>query len=810
MRFSEIIKTVKGEWLQGSDDSTIDGIRLDSRRSANSENELFIALVGPNHNGHDYVHELIEKGVKHFIVSEPLVSPHKNINICQVTDSLVALQALGKAKRLNFEGEVIGLTGSNGKTIVKEWLFAVLSKKFNIVKSPKSFNSQVGVPLSLWLLQPQFDKAIIEAGISQPGEMQMLENLISPNIGIFTNIGSAHGENFEDQIQKIEEKAQLFKHARAVICSDQNNSIVKVLRNLNAPKVITWGQSANNDFVLKVTPQNLSLTEKNGQKHHFILSTDKFIFLENICHVIVTSIVLGVSDSEIQACIAQLSHDDLRLSIKRGVRGNYLVDDSYNNDLEGLKLALDFLDLQNLKEDRVVILSDLIQTHLNRNDLEGIKSLITAKKIKEVVLIGEQLKGLVSTLNIPTHSFGSTEEFLSADLIHSFAHKLVLIKGSRKFKFERIVHQLSEKIHKTRLEVDLNAITHNLNTFRKLLRPKTKIMVMVKAFAYGAGSLELTRLLQYQKVDYLGVAYVDEGVELRKSGVEVPIMVMNPTAADADILMKNKLEPEIYDLNQLITYTEVYKQNKAVLHCHIIINSGMNRLGFEPSQLKSLIEFLRENDLVLVKSIFTHLAAADDPKEKDFTIGQINTFKKAAQFITGALNINPLLHCLNSAGIAHYADHQQDMVRLGIGLHGISPKAELAQKLQLPSQLKSVISQVRWVKKGETIGYSRRGKAARDMRIATVAIGYADGYTRQFGNGNAYMLVNGQKAFTVGNICMDMCMIDVTSITAEIDDEVIIFGTEPTIAYLSEKTKTIPYEILTNISARVQRLFHTE
>lgn len=809
MNFSDIVDVVGGEWICSFEDCRINQILLDSRQTLSTDKLLFVAIKGPNHNAHDHINELIDKGVKHFIVDED-IQVATEINVCKVENSLEALQLLGKSKRDAFQSPVVGITGSNGKTIVKEWLYTITSKKLNTIKSPKSYNSQIGVPLSLWQLESKHQLAIIEVGISLPNEMSTQELMVRPEIGIFTNIGSAHGENFESLHTKAFEKAQLFKNSQKVICSDNQSEVITALSKLKKPELIIWGESPECQYQITQELEGLIVKDKTGEKHQFLLDTKRFIFLENICHVIVCALELGIENHQIQEALGTLNHSDLRLSIKRGIRANYIVDDTYNNDLEGLKLALEFLDLQNLNEDRVLILSDLVQSNLTSEDVEAIDQLISAKRIKQLIVVGDQFKEALNNPKIEYSHFSTTEDLIASDQLQLLENKLILVKGSRRFEFENVVKALSEKIHKTRLEIDLNAIQHNLNIHRKILRLNTKLMVMVKAFAYGAGSHELARLLQYQKVDYLGVAFTDEGIDLRKTGINLPIMVMNATSEDASLLLKYDLEPEVYDIDQLKAYTKYYSERNKNLPCHLILNTGMNRLGFEKEEMEGLTNYISSHRRIEVKSIFTHLAAADDPSEKVFTLNQIKAFQQLADYIKRELSISPLLHCLNSSGIANYQEHQMDMVRLGIGLHGISSNKEIASHLRLPAQLKSVISQVRNIKKGETIGYGRAGKAENDLTIATVAIGYADGYSRAFSNGKAFMSIKGRKAATIGNICMDMCMIDITGIEAKAEDEVIVFGAEPTIEQLAQFANTIPYEILTNVSDRVQRVFHLE
>lgn len=809
MEFSKIVEILNGEWTHQTINSDIDQLLIDSRLANGNKNELFFALQGGQLNGHQFVNELIDQGVNAFIVEDD-IQTETPVNICKVTNCVKAIQQLGRFKRELFSGDLIAIAGSNGKTIVKEWLYTILSTKFSCIKSPKSYNSQIGVPLSLWLLQNNFDKGIIEAGISRPGEMAKLQELIEPELGVFTNIGSAHSENFESIEQKIKEKAMLFSSSKRVICSSSDVKIVDALKSLDGPEIITWGTKPSDQYRIEVSQSLISAQYGHDFKAKFQIPAERFIYIENLCHVVVMALELGLSSDEIQHGLNMINSKDLRLSLKRGLKGNYLIDDTYNNDLEGLKLGLDFMELQNLQAQRALIISDLVQSKFSEEDLQQLRLLVQSKSIEHIIVIGHQLKRVFTDLSITLNTFSTTEEFLNSALIQTLENRLILIKGSRAFEFEKIVHFLAEKIHKTRLEIDLNAIVHNLKEHKKIVKKSTKVMVMVKAFAYGAGSLELARLLEYQKVDYLSVAYVDEAIELRNNGIQLPIMVMNATKEDAAVLIKYNLEPEIFSFDQLSAYIDFYSKQNQILPCHIIVNTGMNRLGFEVDEADRLVAVLRKNTLVKIKSVFTHLASADQEKEEAFTLSQINRFEKFAFKLCSKLDIKPLLHCLNSAGIARFTKYQKDMVRLGIGLHGISYDLDFAKKLRYPAQLKSTISQIRTVKKGSTIGYGRRGKATKDKQIATVAIGYADGFIRAFGNGRAFMMVNNQKAYTIGNICMDMTMLDVTGLEVKVGDDVLVFGDLPSILDLANWSQTIPYEILTNISNRVQRIFHAE
>ena len=809
MKFSQLVEVTKGQWINQSEDLEVDHLIFDSRLSNGLPNEIFIALKGNQVNGQQFIPELISKGVRAFIVEEPVNIQHE-VNLCLVDNSLKAFQKLGAYKRQLFQGKVIAITGSNGKTIIKEWLHTILSAKYSCTKSPKSYNSQIGVPFSLWLLQNNTELGIIEAGISQPSEMSRLEELIHPEIGVFTNIGSAHGENFDSIDEKLAEKAKLFAHSQMVICHSKDPRIISQLEKLNGPKVISWGFRKSDQYRFSHKDNLVNIDSSFQGSFTFHLRSDRIIYLENICHIIVVALELGLKQNEIQTGLDLINFEELRLSLKRGVRGNYLIDDTYNNDLEGLKLALEFMEQQRLQEQRVLIISDLVQSKLEQEEIKQLATIVQHKSLEQIIVIGNQLKNAFEKIPLTLHHYESTNELIQSGLLNQYDNKLILVKGSRKFHFESIIQLLAQKTHKTRLEIDLNAIIHNLKEHKQLLDKDTKVMVMIKAFAYGAGSLELARLLEYQKVDYFAVAYVDEAVELRNNGIKSPIMVMNASIEDAKTLMQFDLEPEIYSCEQLLAYIDIYSSTPNSLPCHIIVNTGMNRLGFEPEESDRLIQIIEDNPAINVKSIFTHLASADEQEHDHFTELQIRNFEHFAHQLTQALHIKPLLHCLNSSGIVRFSWHQKDMVRLGIGLHGVSSKQEFSRKLKFPAQLKSTISQIREIQAGETIGYGRKAKALKRMKVATVAIGYADGYHRLFGNSKAFMMLNGFKAYTIGNVCMDMTMLDITNIEAKVGDDVIVFGHKPSILDLAQWSGTIPYEILTNVSGRVQRIFHSD
>ena len=808
MNLRTIAKIIDGECPHTLSDTDINYLSVDSRTTLGLSNEVFFAIKGQHHDAHDFIPDLIEKGVKHFVVEKAVV-PIKGVDFIQVASSVKALHSLAQHQREAFKGNVIGITGSNGKTIVKEWLSSILSGKQSVLKSPKSYNSQIGVPLSVWPLNNSYHLGIFEAGISETGEMEKLQKLIQPTIGIFTNIGSAHGENFESQSQKVKEKLALFKDTEILIYCRDHELVHEQIEQHYCCNSLGWGQHTDADIPIKIEGKTLQI-DFFGKQYVFDLPFTDPASVENLCHCIITCLQLEIKAEQINHRIKRLQSVKMRLSLKRGHRGNYLIDDTYNNDFEGLKLALNFMEQQNLNEERVVILSDFIQSKADHSFYQQVNELLKLKKVNKLIAIGPALMHAREYFEPNATFFPDTKSLLGSSELEALEDRLILIKGSRKFGLEKVINRLAEKIHKTVLEVSLEGITHNLRVFRSLLKPETKVMAMVKAFAYGSGIIEIARLLEFNGVEYLAVAYTDEAITLRNNGIELPIMVMNATLDEPTALIKHDLEPEIYSLAQLKAYLKVYRKAGEKLPAHLIINTGMNRLGINPSELEELKEIVGQSECLQIKSVFTHLAASDDLAEGAFTLNQIEKLNQFFEELVKELAYTPMKHALNSAGIVHYPQYQFDMVRLGIGLHGLEVDGIIKGSLRLPAQLKTVVSQIRTVKQGETIGYGRKGVADKEMKIATIAIGYADGYLRIFGNGNAYVSISGQQARTIGNICMDMTMIDVTDLNVAEGDEVIVFGSQPTINDLAKWANTIPYEILTNVSTRVQRIFHTD
>jgi len=781
-------------------------ISIDSRSLRNTENTLFFTLKGNNHNAHDFLNDLYAKGVRYFVVSENVSLPADAI-VFKVDDTLRALQRFVAFYRKKYTFPVIGITGSNGKTIVKEWLNQLLLPFYNIIKSPKSYNSQVGVPLSVIAINDEHNLGIFEAGISKPNEMDFLEEVIQPTIGILTNIGPAHNEGFSTKEEKLQEKIKLFKNANVLI--SEKTDLISASKSEKA-EWFTWSFSETANVQFKKIDTFLNVTFNNTEFSVDLPFTD-LASVENIATCITTLLFFKIDTNYIVEAIPQLQTVQMRLQVKKGINDCLLIDDSYSSDYQSLKIALDFLEQQKTHQQKTVILSDIFQSGFTPEVLyQKVAQLLNQNHVTRVIGIGNKIGTHLT--NVPQfQSYPDTETFLNDFNLRSFRSETILIKGSRSFQFEKIVAELEEKTHETVLEINLDAISHNLNFYKSKLKPTTKVMVMVKAFGYGNGSYEIAKLLAHHQVSYLGVAFADEGVELRKAGITIPIVVMNPENSAFSTMIAYNLEPEIYNIEELNTFLQIAEnQNLYNYPIHLKLNTGMNRLGFVEKDFDGLINLLKQTNLVEVASVFSHLATSDMPEERDFTLQQIQTFKKWSAQIKSQLNINPVLHILNTSGIYNFGEYQMDMVRVGIGLYGVGNDTNEDAQLQNVATLKTVVLQINDVEKDATVGYGRRFKAEKKSRIATIAIGYADGIRRSYGNGKGYVLVNNQKAFIAGTICMDMLMIDVTDMDVKIGDEVIVFGNDLRITEIAKIWETIPYEVMTSISQRVKRIFYKE
>ena len=830
---AQIMKWCNGLWLaKENDNAPIEELCIDSRTIEHPENALFIALKTSLRDGHSFIQDAWLKGVRSFLVSQPLDSSQLfGANIIQVTDTQVALQQIAAGHRKQFDIPVIGITGSNGKTVVKEWLYQLLSNKYNTIRSPKSYNSQVGVPLSVWLMGQDQQLAIFEAGISQPGEMEKLERIIHPTIGLFTNIGEAHSEGFLNTRQKINEKLILFRNAKQLIyCRDHaevNQCIVQYMHQVKGGKseeplqLFTWSQKQEAD--LRITGINkagnkTTITALNNEKEITItipFSDDASV--ENAIHCWCIMLLLNISNSEIKDQMLQLQPVSMRLELRHGINDCTIINDAYNSDLTSLQLALNYLDQQKQHTHRTVIMSDMLQIGKRDLDLyDEVALLVSRRNIQRFIGIGPALYKNKSSFRkykkIRSIFFKSTDDFLKNFHLLTFDKEAILLKGARVFAFEKIGLLLEQQVHQTVLSINLSALTHNLNVFRAELQPGVKTMAMVKAFAYGSGSYEIASLLQYAGVDYLTVAYTDEGITLRKAGIKMPIMVMSPDASSFDRMIAWKLEPELFSFRSFSAFINIAKTLKVNKYpIHIKLDTGMHRLGFGPDEIDLLATAINDCPEIQVETIFSHLAASDDPQQDEFTKQQARLFEDMGRKLMDQLPNNPLFHLCNSAGIVRHPDLQYDMVRLGIGLYGIDTGHVLANKLKQISTLKTTVAQIHNVAAGENIGYGHHTIAPHDMRIATICIGYADGYPRSLGNGKAFVLIHGKPAKTIGSICMDMCMVDITDIPAARDgDEAIIFGSYPTVSHLAGWAGTISYEIMTSISQRVKRVYLNE
>ena len=791
----------------------------DSRRLIYPDTSLFFAITTGQNDGHLYVEELMQRGVFNFVVKTNFdTSAFPNANFLKVNDVLAALQIIAKHHRAQFTYPVIGITGSNGKTIVKEWLNQLLANRYHIIRSPRSYNSQIGVPLSVWEMEKKHQLAIFEAGISQKGEMEVLANMIQPTIGILTSIGTAHQEGFESEAEKRNEKWKLFQNAQVIIAPlselalDDND----VAHHSGYPSVITWCRSGA--ATLKIQSETIIQGHTHLQANYLgadlqlVVPFTDLISVNNTITCLLTLLHLQVPMSEIQEGINQLRHLDMRMQIKKGIQHCYILNDSYSNDVHSLQLALTYATQQAGALPITLILSDVAQFNQDAVQYDQLLQQLAVFPIKKLIAIGPHLakalqkhKGLHNK-GVHVISFDTTQQFIHQMDIYSFKEEFILIKGARVFELEKINELLQLQVHKTMAEINLTTLVDNYKKIKTVVGPKVKMMAMVKAFGYGSGSVEVARILQFHHVDYLSVAYADEGVALRQAGIHLPIMVMNVDETTFDTLVKYHMEPEIFSFTQYQQFNE-YIKNQAISNfpIHIKLNTGMNRLGFDMDTIENLCDLLKSNSQLKVQTIFSHLSASGNKSLENFTHQQLNLFNTAAAKIETVLGYTTLKHIANSDAILLDPIFHLDMVRLGIGLYGTSQgPIDLAPVVQLTT----TISQIRHLKKGDTVGYNRAGVLLRDSIIATVRLGYADGYSRHLGLGKGAMWLNGLLAPIVGDICMDMTMIDITDIPSVSEgDSVQVFGKNLAITQVAKWAGTIPYEILTSIGQRVKRIY---
>ncbi len=808
---SDIANITQGK-RHGPSDPVIRNLAIDSRSFFDAAETLFFAFKGVKHDGHDFIPELVQRGVRYFVV-ERIPENLPDLECIVVSSSLQALQLLAAHHRKQFHYPVIAITGSNGKTIVKEWLFQLMENDKNIVRSPKSYNSQIGVPLSVWNMNETHDLAIFEAGISQVGEMEKLSRIIQPNIGIFTNIGEAHQSNFIDYKHKISEKLKLFHQADVLIYSKDNSLLASEIESgyaFRKTHLFSWSTKYPASLFIHGIEKEQTRThikarfEKKDWSISIPFTDDASI--ENAIHCWAL-LLISYPPEQINGRFAQLSPVAMRLELKEGINQCTLINDSYNSDLSSLAIALDFLNQQQQHPHKTLILSDIPQSGKDETGLyKEVSDLIRSKHIDRLIGIGEVISRSKRFFKLPATFFPNTEAFLIELEKSQFKNEAILLKGSRKFEFERISRALQFKAHRTILEINLNALTHNLQFYRSLLKPTTKVMAMVKAFSYGSGSYEIANLLAFHHVDYLGVAFADEGVMLRKAGIKIPIMVMNPDPESFGSMLEYQLEPEIFSNEMLEQFHATLKRYSLdVYPIHLKLETGMNRLGFTPDDLDGLLVNLSMMKSIRVSTVFSHLAASDSSNYDAFTQLQLERFETMTKQIAASLNHSFCRHLLNTSGIERFPQHQYEMVRLGIGLYGISSYRQ--DQLENVSTFKTHISQIKWVDRGETIGYGRRGEIKERTKIAIIPVGYSDGLNRRLSNGVGKVWINQKFYPIIGSICMDMCMIDVNDSDVKLGDEVILFGKEFPLPKMAETLGTIPYEIMTSISTRVKRVY---
>ena len=830
------IATLIGARRYGSTDANIGWLLTDSRSLCFPEQTLFFALRTKRNDGHKYIDDLYRRGVRNFVVESLPAEVYPDANFLKVPSPLAALQRLAERHRDEFSIPIVGITGSNGKTWVKEWLYQILRPEGGVTRSPRSYNSQIGVPLSVWLLNENSRVGIFEAGISQPGEMLALRDIIQPTIGVFTSMGMAHQENFRSLDEKCMEKLQLFHDAEVIVYPSDDDTVSRcVRRSQYQGERIGWSRfSEKAPMFVKTEGCHVAYKYKDVEGNYEIPFIDE-ASIENSITCATVALYLGLTPEQIAERMARLEPIAMRLEVKEGQRGLTLINDSYNNDVNSLDIALDFMNRRPEQEGKrkTLILSDIYQSGESPAELyREVSELMQKRGIDRFIGIGPEITSQAAQITVG-HKwfFDDVEQFLQSSLLRSMHNEIVLLKGARAFGFERITEMLEQKVHETILEVDLNAVVNNLNHFRSLIKPETKMVCMIKADAYGAGAIEVAKTLQEHRVDYLAVATADEGAELRRAGITQNIIVMNPEMSSFKTLFDNDLEPEVYSFRIMDALIRAARaQGITGWPVHIKLDTGMHRLGFgaydsnganranespespESQEITELIARLKTQQAIIPRSVFSHFVGSDSDDFDKFSALQFERFDKASQQLQAAFSHKILRHIDNSAGIEHFPERQLDMCRLGIGLYGVEPYNHvslnpLPSTLLPVSTLKTTILQIRNVPKDETVGYSRKGVLTRDSRIAAIPIGYADGLDRHLGNRHGYCIVNGQKAEYVGNICMDVALIDVTDIPCEEGDQVEIFGKQLPVTVLSNILETIPYEVLTSVSNRVKRVY---
>ena len=841
----EKITTLIGARRIGDTEAVVSWLLTDSRSLCFPEETLFFALRSGRNDGHNYIPELYRRGVRNFVVERghfrlPNVTASTGAggglagaNILEVVSPLEALQRLAERHRDEFDVPIVGITGSNGKTMVKEWLYQLLSPYKIVTRSPKSYNSQIGVPLSVWLLGEQTEVGLFEAGISQPGEMQALRDIIQPSIGVLTSLGTAHQENFRSMDEKCQEKLSLFHDAKVVAYNSDDNVVSRCMRKSGYHgEKLSWSKEDPQAamFIKKIERRNTVSTLYyiyKGKEGTYHLPFIDDASVECSIAAAVVALYLGVTPEELDVRMSQLEPVAMRLEVKEGQHGCTLINDSYNSHINSLDIALDFMSRRPDQEgkSRTLILSDIYQSGVTPHELyHRVMELAVKRGVTKFIGIGKEIKRILADegggqvagdQTAKLHGtvaffFEDVEEFLRSEVFKGLRNEIVLIKGARDFGFDQITEMLEQKVHETILEVNLNAVVENLNHFRSYMKPDTKIICMVKADAYGAGAVEVSKTLQDHRVDYLAVAVADEGVTLRKNGITSNIMIMNPEMTAFKTMFDYDLEPEVYSfriMDALIKAAE--KEGITNYPVHIKLDTGMHRLGFDPVQdIDEVINRLKHQNAIIPRSVFSHFVGSDSDDFDTFSAHQFELFDTASKKLQSAFEHKILRHICNSAGIEHFPERQLDACRLGIGLYGVDSRDN--HIINTVSTLKTTILQLRHVPKDETVGYSRKGVLTRDSVIAAIPIGYADGLNRHLGRGKGYCLVNGQKAPYVGNICMDVALIDVTDIPCKEGDTVEIFGEHLPVTVLSDILDTIPYEVLTGVSNRVKKVYYQD
>ena len=819
--FSEIAEITGGSLSGDYSDSRMEELLTDSRKLSTPLHTLFFALVTPSNDGHKYIADLHKRGLRYFVVSVLPTDAFPDAGFILVNDTLLALQKVAARHRSKYSLPVIGITGSNGKTIVKEWLWQLLSPENTIVRSPRSYNSQIGVPLSVWQISNIHNLAIFEAGISEPGEMAHLAPLILPDIGILTNIGHAHDQFFESLQQKLEEKLLLFEGASTLIyCSDIDWIDQKIISKKKPKQTLfSWGAGKENTLqIIGKTSPSTGATRITaifeGKEISIQIPFADAAHIENAIHCWCILLLFDYGAAVVNERMMQLHSVEMRLQMNAGINGCSIINDAYSFDPDSLQIALDFLVQQNQHESKCLILSDMRQGEPDEPALyKRISQMVNSRKISRLIGVGETISRYGGLFNAKSVFYKDTAGFIQDFNSSDYSNESILVKGAREFGFEKITGLLMQKSHETVLEVNLDALVHNLNHYRSKLNPGTRLMAMVKAFSYGSGSFEIANTLEHHRADYLAVAYADEGVELRKAGIGLPIMVMNPEASGMAAILAYQLEPEVYSLRSLNLLASAVKRMKAssgLVKIHVKFDTGMHRLGFSKEELPGLIDALRDCPEIRVASAFSHLVGSEDTNLDDFTRQQIKDFTEMAERLEKSIGYNFIRHISNSAGITRFPEAQFEMVRLGISLYGISADKEEQSALEPVNALRTSVSQIINVKSGDSVGYNRSWEAHRDSKIATIPIGYADGLDRKLSNGKGRFLINGKVAPVAGNVCMDMTMLDITGMEVKEGDDVLIFGRDWPISQLAEAIGTIPYEILTGVSARVKRLYFRE